>query len=178
MKKFLMIARILYDKGYAEYVEAAKIVRREYPDVEFLLLGRIDEEYPNHVPADVVEQDNQAGHIRYLGFVNDVRSVVLSADCIVLPSYHEGLSRVLMEALALGRPIITTSIPGCKETVDDGVNGYLVNPRDVDSLVNAFRSFLSLSGEEQKTMGEYGRRKAEREFDVKNVIVVYRSITG
>lgn len=179
MKKFLMIARILYDKGYVEYVEAAKIVRREYSDVEFLLLGRIDEEYPNHVPADVVEQDNRAGHIRYLGFVNDVRSVVLSADCIVHPTfYYEGMSRVLMEAMALRKPIITTSIPGCMETVDDGVNGYLVRPRDVDSLVNALRLFLSLSDEEQKTMGQYGRRKAEREFDVKNVISVYRNITG
>lgn len=179
MKTFLMIARLLYDKGYAEYVKAAKIIREKHPDVEFLLLGRIDTEYPNHVPAEVVEQDVQDGYIRYLGFVNDVRSVVLSADCIVHPTfYYEGMSRVLMEAMALSKPIITTTIPGCVETVEEGVNGYLVKPHDVDSLIEAISSFLSLSDEEQKMMGENGRKKVEKEFDVKNVIAVYRQITG
>ncbi|MBM6736209.1 glycosyltransferase [Mediterranea massiliensis] len=179
MKYFLMIARVLYDKGYAEYVKAAKIIRKRYPNVEFLLLGRIDEEYPNHVPAEQVEKDVRDGYIRYLGFVKDVRSVVLSVDCIVHPTfYYEGMSRVLMEAMALSKPIITTNIPGCMETVEEGVNGYLVKPRDVDSLVEAITSFLSLSDAEQKIMGENGRMKVEKEFDVKNVIAVYRQITG
>lgn len=179
MKKFLMIARILYDKGYTEYVNAAKTIRMEYPDTEFLLLGRIDEEYPNHVPAEVVERDHKAGYINYLGFVSDVRSIVCSVDCIVHPTfYNEGMSRVLMEAMALEKPIITTTVPGCKETVEEGKNGFLVKPHDTDSLIVALRLFLSLSDEKQQAMGRYGRKKVEKEFDVKNVIAVYREITG
>lgn len=174
-----MIARILYDKGYAEYVEAARIIRKEYPDVEFQLLGRIDEEYPNHVPESVVKADNDAGTIHYLGYLTNVRPVVQAADCIVHPTfYNEGLSRVLLEAMAMRKPIITTDIPGCRETVEEGKNGYLAPPRDVDALVQAIRRFLSLPDEERRQMGQYGREKAEREFDVKKVIAVYRKITG
>ena len=175
---FLMIARVLYDKGYQEYVDAARIIKKEHPDVEFWLLGKIDEEYPNHVPKSVVDTDSKAGLISYLGFLSDVRPVEEKADCIVLPSYHEGMSRVLMEALAMRKPLITTDIPGCKETVEDGRNGYLIPPRNVAALVEAIRKFLGLSQEERCRMGAYGRQKAEREFDVKNVIAVYRSITG
>lgn len=179
MKRLLMIARILYDKGYTEYVNAAKKISEEYQDVEFLLLGRIDEEFPNHVPEKVVRQDYEAGYIKYLGYVSDVRSIVQSADCIVHPTfYNEGMSRVLMEAMALEKPIITTNIPGCKETVEEGKNGFLIKPHDTDSLINALRLFLSLSDEKQQAMGKYGRKKVEKEFDVKNVIAVYRGITG
>ena len=173
-----MVARVLYDKGYAEYAEAARIVRKEHPEVEFHLLGSIDEVYPKHVPKEIVQKDNDEGVIRYLGYVSNVRPIMQSADCILLPSYHEGLSRVLIEALAMGKPIITTDIPGCRETVEEGKNGYLVPPRDVNALVQAIRRFLSLSDEEREQMGQYGREKAEREFDVKKVIAVYRKITG
>lgn len=176
---FLMIARILYDKGYQEYVDAARIIRCEFPDTEFWLLGKVDEEYPNHVPADVVNRDHKEGTIRYLGFSSDVKSVEMQADCIVHPTfYNEGMSRVLMEAMAMQKPIITTDIPGCKETVEEGCNGYIVPPRDTEALVDAIRKFLHLSPRERRHMGEYGRQKAEKEFDVKNVIAVYRSITG
>lgn len=175
---FLMIARILYDKGYQEYVDSARIIRKEFPDVEFWLLGKIDNEYPNHVPEDVVYRDNDAGIIHYLGFVSDVRSIMMSADCIVLPSYHEGLSRVLMESLALQRPIITTNIPGCRETVEEGYNGYLVPSKDANALAVAIKRFLSLTEEERLAMGKHGREKAERQFDVRKVIAIYRKITG
>lgn len=176
---FLMIARVLYDKGYQEYVDAARIIRREYLSTEFRLLGRIDEEYPSHVPAEVVQRDHDEGTIRYLGFQSDVRSYIKEADCIVHPTfYNEGMSRVLMEAMALRKPIITTDIPGCRETVEIGKNGYLVAPRNVYGLVQAICDFLSLTKEERMRMGQYSREKTEREFDVKNVIAVYRKITG
>lgn len=175
---FLMIARVLYDKGYAEYVEAARLVRKEYPEAEFQLLGRIDEAYPNHVPEKVVRKDHEEGVIHYLGSVSNVRPIIHESDCIVLPSYHEGLSRVLIEALAMGKPIITSDIPGCLETVEPGKNGFLVPPRQVDALVQGIRRFLSLSEEERIRMGQYSREKAEREFDVRKVIAVYRRITG
>lgn len=175
---FLMVARVLYDKGYTEYVEAARTIRREHPESEFCLLGAIDKVYPKHVPEEIIKKDDAEGAIRYLGYVSNVRPVMQAADCIVLPSYHEGLSRVLIEALAMGKPIIATDIPGCCETVEEGRNGYLVPPRDVEALVGAIRKFLNLSLEERQRMGEYGRKKAEREFDVKNVIAIYREITG
>ena len=176
---FLMIARVLYDKGYQEYVDAARAVRRDYPEAEFRLLGRIDEEYPNHVPKEVVQKDESDGTIRYLGFISNVRPVIEAASCIVHPTfYNEGMSRVLMEAMAMRKPIITTDIPGCRETVDEGRNGYLVPPRDSGALEGALRRFLALSEEERTAMGRHGREKAEREFDVRNVVAAYRKITG
>ena len=176
---FLMIARVLYDKGYQEYTDAARTIRGKYPEVKFELLGKIDQEYPNHVPESVVKQDHKEGTIHYLGFVSDVREIIRQADCIVLPTfYNEGLSRVLMEAMALRKPIITTNIPGCKETVEEGRNGFLVPPRDVESLVRAMERFILLSSEERIKMGKYSREKAEREFDIQNVIAIYRKITG
>lgn len=175
---FLMIARILYDKGYAEYVNAAKIIHKKYPEAEFQLLGSIDIQYPNHVSEDTVMKDNKDGTINYLGVSNDVCYIIKKADCIVLPSYHEGLSRVLIEALAMGKPIITSDIPGCRETVDEGINGYLVPPKNAEALADAFNRFILLSDIERQKMGAYSRKKAEKEFDVKNVIAVYRKITG
>lgn len=176
---FLMIARILYDKGYKEYTHAARIIRGKYPEARFELLGKIDQEYPNHVPESVVRHDHAEGVIHYLGFVSDVREIIRQADCIVLPTYYnEGLSRVLMEAMALRKSIITTNIPGCKETVEEGRNGFLVPPRDVDALAQAMECFIRLPEEERIKMGKYSREKAEREFDIRNVIAIYRKITG
>ena len=175
---FLMIARILYDKGYAEYVNAAKTIHQKYPDAEFQLLGSIDIQYPNHVSENTVMEDNNNGTINYLGVSTDVCSIIKKADCIVLPSYHEGLSRVLIEALAMGKPIITSDIPGCRETVEEGMNGYLVPSKNSEALADAFNRFISLSDIERQKMGVYSRKKAEKEFDVKNVIAIYRKITG
>lgn len=176
---FLMVARLLYDKGYSEYVEAAKIIKNENSETEFLLLGGIATGYPNHVPKEVVDHDNEKGYISYLGFKSDVVSVVREADCIVLPSfYYEGLSRTLMEALALGKPIITTDIPGCRETVENGINGFLIKPKSADSLSEAIRKFLGLSEQDRELMSRRSRQKAEEEFDVRNVISVYKSITN
>ena len=175
---FLLIARLLYDKGYREYVEAARITKRDYPNVQFLLLGSIDVEYPNHVPSDVVQRDDASGAIRYLGYAGDVGSVMRKSDCIVLPSYHEGMSRVLMEACAMGKPIITSDISGCRETVEDGRNGYLVPPMDKVALTDAIRRFLYLSDDARSRMGLYSRQLAESRFDVRDVIKVYRRITG
>lgn len=177
MVRFLMIARVLYDKGYSEYVSAAQAIKAIDPDVEFLLLGAIDTSYPNHVPKSIVDQDVATGVINYLGYIGDVTSVIKTIDCIVLPSYHEGMSRVLMEGLAMSKPIITTDIPGCKETVDDGINGFLCKPHDTASLIAAIKKFLRLSDKERLAFGQAGRRKAESQFDVRKVIAVYHSLT-
>lgn len=173
-----MISRVLYDKGYQQYVDAAKLIKKDYIDVQFLLLGAIDDEYPHYVPKHIVDEDVKNGHITYLGYVTNVYDIIKSVDCIVLPSYYnEGLSRVLMEGLAMSKPIITTNIPGCQETVEDGVNGLLCKPKDSISLAEACRKFLRMSEKERFNMGIAGRKKAERQFDVKNVIQVYNSLT-
>ena len=173
-----MIARLLYDKGYEEYVNTAEAIRKEYPDCEFQLLGSVDVAYPNHVPEERVNDDHEKEYIRYLGYQPDVDRYIGRADCIVLPSYHEGLSRVLMEGLAMGKPIITTDIPGCRETVADGQNGFLVQPRSTESLIEAVRKFLSLSNTDRDAMGKFSRKLAEEIFDIREVIKVYKKITG
>ena len=176
---FLMIARLLYDKGYEEYVNTAEAIRKEYPDCEFQLLGSVDVAYPNHVPEERVNDDHEKEYIRYLGYQPDVNRYIECADCIVLPSfYNEGLSRVLMEGLAMGKPIITTNIPGCRETVADGQNGFLVQPRSTESLIEAVRKFLSLSNTDRDAMGKFSRKLAEEIFDIREVIKVYKKITG
>ena len=178
MCKFLMISRVLYDKGYQQYVDASKVILKRYPNVKFILLGDIDESYPNHVPRDIVEKDVQEGYIEYLGYRQDVKDIIINCDCIVHPTfYNEGLSRVLMEGLAMKKPIITTDIPGCRETVDDGKTGFLCQPKDVASLVSTIEKFLSLSVEERHNMVLNGRKKAEEIFDVNKVIDIYHTIT-
>ena len=173
-----MISRLLYDKGYCQYVEAAKHIKRSYPEIDFLLLGDLDFEYPNHVQKDMLEQDISSGAIRYLGYNEDVRRIINMSDCIVLPSfYNEGLSRVLMEALAMSKPIITSDIPGCKETVDDGKNGFLCKPKDSQSLIHAIEKFISLDADQRIAFGKNGRKKAEDIFDIKHVIEAYHNIT-
>lgn len=174
--KFLTVARVLYDKGFCELVQAASILNRSYGNIEFQWLGAIDTGYAKFVAKDEVDRLHERGIINYLGFQKDVREYMRAADCIVLPSYHEGMSRVLMESLALRKPIITTNIPGCRELVDDGINGYLCEPRDVGSLACALEKFMKLSEEERIRMGEMSREKAEAQFDVKSVIAIYESI--
>lgn len=175
---FLMIARLLYDKGYSQYVEAARIVRKKYPETEFQLLGPIDSEHADAVKELQIRKDHRNGVINYLGYSSNVVPIIQNADCIVLPSfYNEGLSRVLMEALALRKPIITTDIPGCKETVEAGKNGYIVVPRDTESLIEAMSKFIELDEEERERMGKKSRERAEMFFDVKKVVAVYRNIT-
>lgn len=173
---FLMIARLLYDKGYAEYVEAAQEVKKHFPDAEFQLLGGLDVSYPNHVPEECLKQDIDAGFIHYWGYCPDVVGKIRDSDCVVLPSYNEGLSRVLMEAVAMGKVVITTDIPGCRETVDEGKNGFLIPIKDVQSLADACLKVIELGDEERRKMGLHSRRKAERVFDIRKVIQVYDDI--
>lgn len=175
---FLMISRPIYDKGYVEYVEAARRIKENHSNVEFQLLGPIDTAFPRHVPEEQVRVDHANEIINYLGFTLDVVPVIKKCDCIVLPSYYnEGLSRSLMEAIAMGKPVITTNMPGCREAVEEGLNGYLVTPKSVESLVEAFEMFIKLTPGQRNAMGQYSRQKAESEFDIRKVIEVYKNIT-
>lgn len=170
---FLAIGRVLYDKGYSEYVQAAKKMK----DLgEFHWLGPIDDSYPNHVSLPQIKYDELNSGFKYLGESTDVKPFIRNADCIVLPSYHEGMSRTLMEALSMSKPIITSDIPGCKEMVEPGKNGFLCKPADSEALIQAISEFVNLNPEQRKNFGIYSREKAEREFDIRHVIKIYDQI--
>ena len=167
---FLMIARLLKDKGVREYVEAARLVKRTRPDVTFRLVGWIDDN-----PAAITEQDLRSwiaeGTIEYLGRLDDVRPAIATASVYVLPSYREGTPRTVLEAMAMGRPILTTDAPGCRETVRPGVNGYLVPIRDPTALAEAMERFLAMPGLIE-TMGRASREVAVQKYDVRKVNTV------
>jgi glycosyltransferase involved in cell wall biosynthesis len=175
---FLMVARMLYSKGYDEFVKAAEIVKQQYPNVSFELLGPIDSINPMRVPKDVIDRDTKRGIVKYLGETRDVASFLnRSGVVVVLPSsYHEGMNRSLMEALAIGRPIITSDIAGCKEMVEDGINGFLVRPKDPITLANAILKFIKLPDIEKKKMSVESYNIAVNKFDIKNVINEYDKI--
>lgn len=166
---FLFIGRIMKDKGINEYFEAAKYITKEYDKVEFQVVGFLDDESLKSILNKYV--DNEV--INFLGMSNDTRIEMKNSDCIVLPSYHEGMSNVLLEGAAMGMPLITTNINGCKEIVDDCKNGFLCEPKDTESLKEALIKFIHLSSEQQKEMGCKSREKVEQEFNRDKVIDKY-----
>ncbi len=172
--RFLLIARMLWEKGVGEYVEAARQLSRLGLKVECCLLGFLDVKNPDAISREQMEQWCAEGFIIYLGETDDVAAHIAAASCIVLPSYYrEGVPRSLLEAAAMGRPIITTDAVGCREVVDDGVNGYLCKPRDAEDLALKMRQMSELPATARSEMGRQGRQKVEREFDEKIVIGKY-----
>lgn len=171
--RFLMIARLLRDKGLGEYVDAARIVKAKYPGSRFSLLGFLGVENPSAVDRDTLDGWIDEGTIDYLGSAEDVRPFIASSDCVVLPSYREGTPRTLLEAAAMARPLITTDVPGCREVVEYGVNGYLCRVRDAASLAEQCERMIALPPEDRLRMGRRGRAKVEREFDEQIVIRRY-----
>ena len=173
---FLLIARLLGDKGVREYVEAAKIVRRDIPDAEFQLLGPIDQENRTAISTSELESWVAEGAVKYLGEAADVRPPIEKSTAVVLPSYREGLPRSLLEAGSMARPLITTDVPGCREVVDDGVNGYLCKAKDAVSLAAAMKQVARLSPEQRRSMAQASRRKVEERFSETNVIAAYLDV--
>jgi glycosyltransferase involved in cell wall biosynthesis len=171
--RFLLIARMLRDKGVYEYVEAARQLHESWPQAEFCLLGFLDVQNPAAISHSDMDAWVAEGVVRYLGVSDDVRKEIAAADCVVLPSYREGTPRTLLEAAAMGRPIITTDAVGCREVVDDGVNGYLCQVRNAHDLAVKMSKLLSLSVAERTAMGLKGRKKVESEFDEQIVIGKY-----
>jgi len=164
---FLLIARLLWDKGIREYVQAARRVKARHPQATFKLVGRFDNN-PSAVRKAEVEGWVEEGVLEYGGEVKDVRPVIAEANVYVLPSYREGTPRTVLEAMAMGRPVITTDAPGCRETVTDGVNGFLVPVKAEQALAEAMEKFIAepgLIGE----MGKESRRIAEEKYDVRKI---------
>ncbi len=179
--QFLFIARLVKDKGIVEYVRAAKQISvqrsafsvQEEQEVEFCILGAFYPGNPTAITEDEMKVWEEEESVKYLGVSDDVKSLISEADCIVLPSYREGLSRVLLEAASMAKPIITSNVPGCKEVVNDGVNGYLCEVKNVDSLAEQMKKIIMLSDKERIEMGKMGRQKVMKEFDEKLVIEKY-----
>ncbi len=174
---FLMIGRLLREKGVREYVAAARFVRKRFPEARFRLIGGMDDN-PGGIAADEVRAFTVDGSVEWLGELDDVRPWIAACSVYVLPSYREGVPRSTQEAMAMGRPVVTTDVPGCRETVVAGVNGYYAQPRDVPSLAEAMTRFCE-NPDLISAMGKESRRMAEENFDVVKVNErIYRSMTA
>lgn len=169
---FLFLGRIMKEKGVDELFTAARNMKKKYGDrVVFDLLGFFEDEY-----KETVEQLAADGIVKFHGFQSDPRPFYAMSHCVVLPSYHEGMSNVLLEAAATGRALITSDIPGCREAVDEGINGYLCRKMDADSLEDCMNRFILASYECRRNLGAAGRRKMELEFDKKMVVHMTSSV--
>jgi glycosyltransferase involved in cell wall biosynthesis len=173
---FLLVARLLRDKGVYEFVAAARALRSSMPEARFQLLGPIDEGNRTAITRADLDSWIGEGLIEYLGATEDVRPFIAAATAVVLPSYREGLPRSLLEAAAMSRPLIATDVPGCRDVVEDGVNGYLCAVRDAASLASSMRRIADLPLQERLVMGEAGRRKVEERFDERVVVRAYLDI--
>ena len=171
---FLMIARLLRDKGVREFVDAARQVKAHNPDARLQLLGEAGSNNRTAINAATVQGWVEEGVVEYLGTTSDVRPHIAAASCVVLPSYREGAPRALIEAAAMARAVIGTDVPGCRSVVDRDVSGFLCDVRSADSLASAMQRFLDLPHEVRVVMGRAGRAKMEREFDDTIVVRAYR----
>lgn len=166
---FSTIGRIMKDKGIDEILSAAEILKKEYPDCKFRLIGSFDEHY-----EEKVKKYQSRGVIEYIGQQKDIHPFLAESHAIVHASYHEGMSNVLLESAATGRPVIASDIPGCREIYEEGISGIGFKPKDVEDLVRALIQFVNLSYDEKKEMGKAGRKKIEKEFDRRIVINAYQ----
>ncbi len=173
---FLLIGRMLMDKGVNEFVSAARVVKARHLNVRFQLLGQLDVVNRTAISRHQMESWVAEGVVEYLGETDDVRPYIAQADCIVLPSYREGLSKMLLEAAAMSRPIVASDVPGCREVVDDGVSGFLCKVRDVPDLADKLKSILLLSKQQRTHMGLMGRGKMQREFDAGIILQRYLNV--
>jgi glycosyltransferase involved in cell wall biosynthesis len=171
--RFLLIARLVFDKGVREYVEAARIVRAARPDASFQMLGFLDVENRTAVTRADVDQWVTDGIIDFLGHADDVRPYIAAANCVVLPSYREGAPRTLLEAAAMGKPTVATDVPGCRDVVDDGETGLLCRVRDAEDLAAKMIEIIDIGRPRRQAMGQAGRAKMERQFDERLVIEAY-----
>jgi len=167
----LTIGRIMKDKGTNEILEAAKVIKAEHPNVIFRFIGGHDGNC-----REALEKAVSEGIVEYVGRQKDVHSFIKESHGTLHASYHEGMSNVLLETAACGRPIISTDVPGCRETYEDGVTGIAFKPRDVEDLIRAVNEFLSLSYQQKMDMGKAGREKIEREFSRTIIVDKYMKI--
>ncbi|MGD1839570.1 MAG: glycosyltransferase family 4 protein [Thermonemataceae bacterium] len=172
---FLLIARLIYDKGILEYIKAIRLLRAEGIQAQFQLIGQIDSIAKKgvNITIEQVKAWQQEGLIQYLGTTKQIQPFIEAADCVVLPSYREGTPRSLLEAASIGRPLVATNVAGCIEVVEDGVNGLLCEAKDAGDLASKMKAIYLMSTEGRLAMGKRGRKKMEAHFDEKIVINAY-----
>ena len=165
----MFVARIMKEKGIDQYLDAAETIKRRHPQTKFHICGFIEQAY-----EDKIKEFQDKNIIVYHGVVKDMRDIYAHVHCVVHPTFYpEGLSNVLLEAAASARPIITTNRSGCREVIEDGINGFLVKEQDSGDLIEKIEKFISITNGERKKMGIAGREKVRKEFDRKIVINKY-----
>nr|AXL05126.1 undecaprenyl-phosphate alpha-N-acetylglucosaminyl 1-phosphate transferase [Aeromonas hydrophila] len=170
---FLLVARMLWDKGIGEYIEAARVIKSKYPKTHFQLLGACDVPNPSLISREQISIWESEGIVEYLGTTDDVRTVIANVDCVVLPSYREGIPRTMLEAAAMAKPLIVSDAPGCKDVVINGKTGFLCKVKNRDSLAAAMELIINQSTQEHVDMGVAGRNLVLQKFDEQVVIKKY-----
>lgn len=170
---FLLVSRILKDKGILEYIQAITILKSKGIKAKFQLLGLIEEATHTGISAQNVEEWKKDGLIEYLGFSDQTLNHFQNADCIVLPSYREGMPKALLEGMAVGKPIITTNVPGCRELIEDGINGYICEAKSAESLADAIEKICNQNSFQLTEMGKRSKEKVQKTYDEKFVISKY-----
>ena len=173
--KFLMIARVLKDKGIYEYIEAIKIIKNKYPSksVEFQLLGEVNAINKSAIKAIELNQWVSEGLVNYLGVTDQVQNKILGCHCVILPSYREGMPRSILEAFAIGRTVVATDVTGCRDIVEHNINGFLCKVKSSEDLANKMIAMIHLPYDKRIKFAENGRKKIETFFDEKIVINEY-----
>ena len=167
--EFIFIGRLMKEKGINEYLEAAKVIKERYPNTKFHICGSFEENY-----GEIISSLQEKGIVEYHGEVDNIQDYLKRVHCTIHPSFYpEGMSNVLLESSASGRPIITVNRSGCREIVDEGKNGYFVRPKDSKDLINTIEKFINLNEGEKKNMGLYGRVKVEKSFSREIVVKKY-----
>jgi glycosyltransferase involved in cell wall biosynthesis len=171
---FLLVARLLWDKGIGEYISAAREIKKKYFNTEFQIIGFADSDNPSAIPKSNIDRWVEEGIINYLGYTDNIMEKYANVDCVVLPSYYrEGVPRSLLEAASMAIPIITTSAVGCRDVVDDGINGFLCQPKNVNDLTAKIERMILLTHDQRREMGLKGRIKMERYFDEQIILQKY-----
>ena len=165
---FLYVGRVMKEKGIDELLYAAAEIREEYPEVVFRLVGNYEDDYKYKI-----EQFEKKKIVEHIGYQKDITPYYQEASAILMPSYHEGMSNVILEAAASGRPVLASQIPGCQEGFEDGITGFGFVPRDREALLETLRKFISLPYEKRAQMGKNARVKMEKEFDRRKVVQIY-----
>ena len=174
--RFLMVARVIRDKGVYEYIDAAKILRERYSNIEFGLLGEIGSQNRTSISKQEILNFHRTGTIKYLGKTDNVREHLMKSSCVVLPSYREGSPRSLMEAMSMKIPVVATDVTGCRHIVDDSINGYLCKVKDPVDLARNMEKVIKLTTSERKKMGVMARKKMKNIYDESIVINNYLDI--
>lgn len=175
--QFLMSTRLLKSKGVRIYMEAARMLKKKYQDIRFELIGFFEEHHPDSIPEQDIRHWQKKGFIHYSGFAKDVRPFLRQADCVVFPSFYpEGIPRCLMEAASMEIPIITSLNRGCKDVVEDGVNGFLCAVNDARDLARKMEAMMQLSAAQRSVMGKKGRELVVEKFDVQKILLEYDRI--